>query len=54
MKTVLVVTKPFADYKRGDRIEDAAVVATLLASHVVSKFVVTKVTDDNRFAATTH
>lgn len=54
MKTVLVVTKAFADYKRGDRIEDATVVTALLASHVVSKFVVTKITDDNRFTATTH
>lgn len=28
---VLVVVHPFADYKRGDRIEDPAVIASVLA-----------------------
>lgn len=33
MATVLVVIAPFADYARGDRITDPAIISKILAEH---------------------
>jgi hypothetical protein len=54
VKTILIVVREFADYKRGTRIEDPAVIQKLQASHHTSRFVLTQVSDDSRFSTPVH
>jgi hypothetical protein len=53
MKTVLIVRRDFGDFKRGMRIEDAAVVEKLKKSHP-HHVVVSTVPDSSRFTASVH
>lgn len=47
MKTTLTVVEDFGDYKRGDRITDAEVIAKILASNNACRVVATP--DDSQF-----
>ena len=54
MKTILVVTKHFATYKPGDRIEDQSTIDELKASSNRNKVVAVKVPETSRFGETVH
>lgn len=54
MKTILVVTKHFSEFKPGDRIEDEARIDALRASSNVGKVVAVQVADESTFSETVH